>query len=370
MRSWRRSGQILRASYLCSLTCCLSLALFLSSSSLFAAEPLRISSFNIQVLGQTKVKNPFVLKTIVQILSRYDMTFVQEIRDSERVAIDSVMASLNAAGSRQYALALSERLGRSISKEQYAFIYDPSKITLIEARTFVDSADEFEREPYIGRFRANGSDFSMIGIHVSPRAVAQELSALSQVYREVKNRWRDPDVLLLGDLNADCSYYDASRGFDFFDEPVYEVLPPGTDTNVAQANCSYDRVLAFGDIVPNLSQGKAYNFPQAFGLSMEEAKTVSDHYPVEFLLSASPSSPTPHKNRPFPKPPASSFPTVEDPLPPEVSIAEVSEVEPEGQPVAEAPSCGEDPYRTPRGYCYASFSVGKRRVSGSCCLAL
>ncbi|EFX60061.1 hypothetical protein DAPPUDRAFT_19757, partial [Daphnia pulex] len=126
--------------------------------------------------------------------------------------------------------------------------------------------------------------FSMIGIHVTPRAVAQELQALNKVYRDVRNRWQDSDVVLLGDLNADCSYYNASAGFDFFDEPVYEVLPPETDTTVAAARCTYDRILAFGDIVRNLSQGKAYNFARELGFTLEEARAVSDHYPVEFLL--------------------------------------------------------------------------------------
>lgn len=320
-----------------------------SQATFTSTSSLRISAFNIQVLGPSKASNPFVMRTLAQILKRYDMTFVQEIRDSDRTAIDTLLAKLNAESPRTYALALSERLGRSVSKEQYAFIYDPQRIQLLDVSTYSDRHDEFEREPYLGRFRSGSLDFTLVGIHVTPRAVTAELQALNQVYREVTAQWQDQDLLIMGDLNADCAYYDASLGFSFFDEQPFELIPSGTDTTVAPAVCTYDRVLAFGAIVQHLRQGKAYNFQAAFGLSLDEARSISDHYPVEFELSTD------------------AGVAVEAPPPTRPHPASASVDSADAASPVTAKSCGQEPYRTPRGYCFATFEQGKRRVAGSCC---
>ena len=48
-----------------------------------------------------------------------------------------------------YSLTISERLGRSISKEQYAFLHKTSTVEVLSTYQFDDSADDiFEREPF------------------------------------------------------------------------------------------------------------------------------------------------------------------------------------------------------------------------------
>ena len=48
-----------------------------------------------------------------------------------------------------YALNISERLGRSTSKEQYAFLYRTDRVEVVSTHQYDDSAnDDFEREPY------------------------------------------------------------------------------------------------------------------------------------------------------------------------------------------------------------------------------
>lgn len=369
MRPGRRFGRLLLNWFL---ACSLVSSAFSASLPSVSASPaasssssrLRIASFNIQVLGPSKVSNPFVLETLAKILQRYDMSFIQEIRDSDTHAIDTLLAAVNQGRAIPYELALSERLGRSVSKEQYAFIYDPRRVELLDVKTFQDSDDAFEREPYLGRFRAGAVDFSVIGIHVTPRAVAAELQSLQAVYREVKTEWRDPDILLMGDFNADCAYYKASLGFDYFDESPFEVLPPGTDTTVAPALCTYDRVLAFGPLAEQLSEGGAFNFQEAYGLSLEEARSVSDHYPVEFTLHSRDEDGLDAEQKTqssVPLPPAlPPLPPATQPLPPLPAPSASSE----------SKSCGASPYKTPRGYCYASFGAMKKRVAGSCCVLL
>lgn len=54
---------------------------------------------------------------------------VQEVRDSSGTALPALLAAVNADGS-DYAYIESERLGRTSSKEQYAYVYDQSTVEL------------------------------------------------------------------------------------------------------------------------------------------------------------------------------------------------------------------------------------------------
>ena len=74
---------------------------------------LTLGAFNVQVFGKSKMRKDGVLENLVAILSRYDVVLFQEIRDSSGTAIAGLMDALNAATGNQYAIELSERLGRT-----------------------------------------------------------------------------------------------------------------------------------------------------------------------------------------------------------------------------------------------------------------
>ena len=246
------------------------------------SSPLRIASFNVQVFGQSKISNPSTLDTLTRILSRYDLVFIQEIRDSENTAIYQLLHQLQAsvAGTKDYQVSVSDRLGRTTSKEQYALIYDARRVDVETSYVYDDERDLFEREPLISRIRSGSLELTLVGIHVTPRDVLGELSALGAVYREVTQRFQSKDVLLMGDFNADCSYYDARRGFQYFDDPASLLLPDGVDTTIAQGQCAYDRILGFGALPQRVEGSGVFRFTEAFGIAPEEAKLVSDHFPV------------------------------------------------------------------------------------------
>ena len=48
-----------------------------------------------------------------------------------------------------YNMSISQRLGRTSSKEQYAFFYRPARVEILSTHQFDDSAEDvFQREPY------------------------------------------------------------------------------------------------------------------------------------------------------------------------------------------------------------------------------
>ncbi|MCK4735236.1 MAG: hypothetical protein KAT65_22475, partial [Methanophagales archaeon] len=86
-------------------------------------ETLRIGAFNIQVFGKSKAAKEEVMGVLVKIIRTYDVVAIQEIRDKDQTAIPKLVNLTNANGT-QYEYIVGPRLGRSASKEQYAYIYN------------------------------------------------------------------------------------------------------------------------------------------------------------------------------------------------------------------------------------------------------
>ena len=61
-------------------------------------------------------------------------------------------------------MALSRRLGRSYSKEQYAYLYRPAKLTLLQVEVFNDVQDQFEREPYVALFQYKDGKYNRTSV--------------------------------------------------------------------------------------------------------------------------------------------------------------------------------------------------------------
>jgi hypothetical protein len=308
-----------------------------------------MASFNIQIFGQSKMRKAAAVSTLIRILGRYDLVFIMEIRDSDDTAIYELLNRLNQKSAKNYQIIVSERLGRTASKEQYAYLYNPDKVMPDEAYVWDDSRNQFEREPYVAHFRYGADEFTMIGMHAKPSDVTTELKALPPVYNEVKRKFGHRNIFIVGDLNADCNYYNPLEGFNFFVDAVASLVPEGTDTTVANTACTYDRVLAFGNLPRSSSRAQAFNFQKAYNLTLAEAQQVSDHYPVEWTLSSFRDS---------------SEAAAEQP--PLVLAEEAAESFPLSANSADV-QCGINPTPTPRGYCYAAFDTRRKRVANACC---
>lgn len=134
-------------------------------------------------------------------------------------------------------------------------------------------------------------DFVLICVHIKPSEAASEIGGLPAVYDNATATYAGVDnMVILGDFNADCSYLSAAAMANLTlrtDTRFHWLIADGTDTTVASSSCTYDRIVSsqqFADLVVG-RQGKAFDFMTAFSLTQEQAKAVSDHFPVEVSLS-------------------------------------------------------------------------------------
>lgn len=175
-----------------------------------SVDAIRVGAFNIQVFGREKLRDAQVAQTIAKIVSRYDLLFVQEIRDLSGEAFPQLVAEVQKISGRKFDFVISERLGRTDSKEQYAYLFDRSKQISV-ASTWVAASRKFERPPFVADIRIGKNRVAFIGLHATPSDVANELGAIPAVLRDVEERLgKGIPQVILGDLNADCAYLCAS----------------------------------------------------------------------------------------------------------------------------------------------------------------
>ncbi|XP_074652787.1 deoxyribonuclease-1-like [Tubulanus polymorphus] len=266
----------------------------------FAAPPLKIAAFNVQVFGTRKMQDPAVVTTLVKIISRYDIIAIQEIRDSSETAFPFLVRLVQQANQntgKTFDSVISSRLGRTFSKEQYGFIYRSDVVSVEDTYQYVDPKDVFQREPYAVKFKAPGKaveTFGFIVIHTEPDQAVKEIDALVDVYDVLAARWGTQEILIGGDFNGDCDYASGNDWLSvrlFTDKRFAWLINDCVDTTTKQTDCTYDRFVTAG---PKLKSAIVHNsatvfrFDQEYHLTERQTIKVSDHYPIQLGLEGLP----------------------------------------------------------------------------------
>ncbi|MBT04255.1 MAG: hypothetical protein CMA92_00585 [Euryarchaeota archaeon] len=257
------------------------------------SEVARIATFNIKVFGETKMGKPEVVSVLVDTVLQYDMVSVQEIRDIDQTVPYDFLEQINNRSNNTWDMLLSERSGQQEDdtsyQEQYAFYYNTTVFSPINGSLYNDSEfDLFQKEPYIGSFEMlnesgnnSGFNFTLINIHTKPAIAMEEINALHTVVQDYQQQNpNEPDIVVLGDYNADCSYASSE---ELWQSPMRNsnytwLVPDSADTTVASSECAYDRIVTTGDLSGRLVGSWGIDYTSF------NSSNVSDHYPVWFDL--------------------------------------------------------------------------------------
>ncbi len=248
-----------------------------------------MATFNIQVFGKSKASKPVVMDVLARIVREFDLVAIQEIRNSDDDLLPNFVELINSTG-RQYDYVIGPRLGRTSSKEQYAYVFDLTTIEVDRSQLYsvADPDDLLHREPLVGWFRVRGPSpdqaftFSLVNIHTDPDETEQELNVLDDVYRVVRDDGRrEDDVIVLGDLNVDDKHLGQLGQISGMTWVI-----SGTPTNT-KGTSQYDNIV-FQRQATSEFTGRAgiFDYMRQYNLSMEEALEVSDHLPVWAEFSA------------------------------------------------------------------------------------
>ena len=115
-------------------------------------------------------------------------------------------------------------------------------------------------------------NISIYNIHAKPDDVKNELKNLENTINSNANDYSN--TIILGDLNADCSYY--TNDNKIFADYIW-VISDNEDTTVSSTDCAYDRIIMSNNL------GEKYISSGVFRNSI--TPEVSDHYLVWVKLN-------------------------------------------------------------------------------------
>jgi deoxyribonuclease-1-like protein len=249
-------------------------------------ELVRIGTFNIQVFGQSKLKKSDVMEVLAEVALRFDVLAIQEVRSIDQNVLPRLVELINSKDAN-YDFVIGPRQGRTTSKEQYAFVYNRARLAVDDRFVYsVDDPDDLlHRPPLVARFQtvrpsaSQAFTFTLINIHTDPDEVSgefNELNVLDDVVKAVRNDGSgEDDIILLGDLNADPDHFAHLAGL-----PEIMWVVEGEPTNVARSK-TYDNILFHRRHTAEFTgAGGVFDFAKAFDLTDDQAKLVSDHFPV------------------------------------------------------------------------------------------
>jgi len=246
-------------------------------------DTIRIASFNIQVFGTTKANKAHVMEYLARIIREFDVVAIQEIRSKDQDIVPRLVELTNTTD-RHYDYVIGPRLGRTSSKEQYAFIFDASALEVDRNQIYTidDRDDLMHREPLVAWFRVRGPSpeeaftFTLVNIHTDPDETDQELDALDDVFRVVRDDGRgEDDVIILGDLNVDEHHLGELGQVPNITWAI-SGKPTNTRKNHAYDNLVFDRL----SLAEFTGRSDVYDFMRLFNLTQEAALEISDHLPV------------------------------------------------------------------------------------------
>lgn len=251
------------------------------------------------------------LRAIAEIVSRFDVVAIQEVRDNLR-ALRHMLKALNAQEPHWGMILTDVTRGKAGNHERLAFVFDSRRLKpsglaceLVvppqEEGTAIDShafERQFARTPYAVSFLASGKTFILVTLHVKYGKNAEdrvpELQAIADWLADWANdlhSW-DHNLIALGDFNIDREgdpLYEAFTSRGLRPAPELKCLPR-TIFDAPDTPHFYDQIAWFTgeNDTPVLSlkyTGNAGNFdfvPHLFqGLTdVELSWRISDHYPM------------------------------------------------------------------------------------------
>lgn len=237
-----------------------------------------IATWNIQILGKSKMKDKESMNVILNTISNFDVVAIQEERSSNTI-IPEFTKRLNKISDRKFDYIYSKRLGRgisrSISKERYFFVYNRNKFKVLDSFVFDNKNGYFERPPFCVYFKHDNFDFILVNYHSKPSDIKNELPKLVNVVNYISLKYpNEKDVFILGDFNANdrqiSKYFKTKKNILF--SKTY------SKSNIRETKL-YDNIISMNKNIKVVSK-RVINLK----LKFDKLKKVSDHFPLEIRI--------------------------------------------------------------------------------------
>lgn len=217
-------------------------------------QNLLIASWNIKEFGQLNNRLPESYFYIAEILSRFDLIAIQEIKNT----LDDLFIIMRLLGKDWDYLINDITEGVDGNSERFCYIYDKRRvkfsglageIVLWDEINKQTALSQLKRTPYLTGFKAGWKSFAIINVHLNPKSSKKareirksEIESLAlAIEKKIKKKslWTE-NLMIMGDFNLyrkddDMVQILADNGFKEVNALV------GKATNVIETE-AYDRI--------------------------------------------------------------------------------------------------------------------------------
>jgi len=246
-------------------------------------KTIRIATINLGPLDQHKLSKRHVVDRLSQVIRRFDVVAIQDIRARDQGILVQFVEQINSEG-RHYDFAVPPSVGRDPVREYSAFLFDRATVQIDRSTLcpVVDPAGRLRHEPLAASFLARGPSeqeaftFTLINVHTDASRAVAELDLLDDVFRAVRDDGRgEDDVIMLGDLGADDRHLGQLGQVPSITWAIADVPSTTRGTRLVD-NVLFDR-RATSEFT---GRSGVVDLIREFELSMRQAVEISDHLPV------------------------------------------------------------------------------------------
>jgi len=125
----------------------------------------------------------------------------------------------------------------------------------------------------------------LVGIHTKPDDAYNEIGNLTSVVSSIQKLTpNEHDIIVMGDFNADGSYFDEDDTSNLFRASEYHWIITNDMDTMVKTDYTYDRIVLLDATFNHecdADSAQVYYFDHAYGLNNQTfVSEVSDHYPV------------------------------------------------------------------------------------------
>jgi len=216
-------------------------------------QNLLVASWNIKEFGHTKQRLPEAYFYIAEILEKFDLIAVQEVKSTLK-DLDIVMRLL---GTDWRYLVTDITGGNDGNKERSAYVFNTKRvnlsglageISLWKDLTAGETVKQLKRSPFMTGFVAGWKEFAMVNLHLHPGNDDEDLIQrraevrllLEALAQQDEKLW-SKNLIVVGDMNLyhgdDDPTVDLFKSHGFGEVAALE----GVDTNASMSQ-AYDRM--------------------------------------------------------------------------------------------------------------------------------
>lgn len=258
-----------------------------ASFSFIENDNIRICSWNLMDFGKSKSDSE--IEFIANTVKGYDIILIQEVVAKDHggaQAVGRLQDVLNRKGTKwEYSVSDPTSGESSYKRERYAFLWKPSKVTLV-GKPWLEKKyhEEIDREPYYASFKIYQKEFTLSNFHAITKSMQPETEV--KYFKYLPGEYPNLNLIFCGDFNLPENH----TVFNPLKSLGYKPALIDQKTSLRQ-DCKSDDCLAseFDNFfynskkITNKSAGIIY-FYKSFP-TLKEARAISDHVPIYFEFS-------------------------------------------------------------------------------------